>query len=125
MSNIPGTRRRGILNCILLLSGSLALVTARSAADNTQGSPWSFDTLRRHAAELARNSYQPRSEPALPDALAKIGYDEYQTLQFRPESGPWHSEGLRFDLGLIHRGFIFRDPVKIDLLESGQPRPFP
>lgn len=125
MITIPGAFRRCIATCILLLAGYLGLISVSAAADNPQGSPWSFDTLRRQAAEVARNAYRPYSEPVLPDALAKIGYDEYQSLQFRAESGPWHGEGLRFDLGLMHRGFIFREPVKVDLLESGQPRPFP
>jgi periplasmic glucans biosynthesis protein len=97
----------------------MMLSTARAETNGIS----SFDALRQRAAQLAKSPYHPATAPALPDALGKLSYDDYQALRFRPEAGPWRSDELRFDVGLMHRGFIFKDPVKIQLLEGGPPRP--
>lgn len=90
-------------------------------AAETNSFPFSFDRLRQQAAKLAESAYAPPSRP-VPDFLGKLSYDEYQVIHFRPGSGPWSAENLRFDVGFMHRGFLFKDPVAIHLLESGQAR---
>ncbi len=95
------------------------LLLIRSALGQTAHAP-SFDDLRERARDLASKAYAAVAEPKLPDALASLDYDQYQQVQFRPEAGPWHDQKLRFDLRLICRGYIYREPVKLHLLEGGQ-----
>src|SRR5262245_40656632 len=81
---------------------------------------WSFDQLRSQAAQLAKRDYQPADRPTLPENLAKLDYDQYQRIQFKPESSPWHEDQLPFEVNFIHRGFIFVKPLKMHLVEEGQ-----
>ena len=106
----------------VLAVGLLVTQQAAQGQDTSAAaSAFSFDSLRQRAAELAKTAYRPR-ESSIPDVLAKLDYDQYQVLRFRPDSGPWHQDQLRLDIGYFLAGFIFRDAVKIHLLENGQMR---
>jgi periplasmic glucans biosynthesis protein len=79
---------------------------------------WLMDEARRIAAE-------PYVEPAsdLPSGLGEIGYDQYRDIAFRPEARIWADLPGRFRLDLLHRGFIFKAPVEIALVEGGRATP--
>jgi glucans biosynthesis protein len=77
----------------------------------------SFNVLRQRASDMAKREYTQTPPPKLPEALESIDYDQYQRVQFRPEAGPWHDKGLYFDLRFFSRGYIFRDAVKLHLIE--------
>ena len=81
--------------------------------------PVSFQTLRERARALAAQDYRPEPKK-LPEALKKLGYDDYLGIGFRPEQGPWHKEQLEFTLGFFHPGYLYQDPVLIHLVEEGQ-----
>lgn len=115
----------------LLLGGTaLALAASRDALAQIgplpTGSPASFshDWLISEAGRLAAEPYQEPSEE-LPDGLGEIGYDQYRDIRFRPEARIWGDQPTRFRLDLFHRGFIFRQPVGIDLVEDGSVKPLP
>lgn len=95
---------------------------ARGADTNAPG--FSFDTLREMARALAAKDFRPsHSDP--PDAWKKMTYDQYQQIHFRPDSGPWNGEPVRFSFQFFHRGFIYSDPVQIHLVEQGAVHDYP
>jgi glucans biosynthesis protein len=95
------------------------------AATNVAPSAFSFETVREQARALASREFKLETEPPLPDFLKNLTYDQYHEILFRSEKSPWQKEKLRFGIELFHRGFIFPEPVRIHLLESGQMHDFP
>ncbi|MGH7968014.1 MAG: glucan biosynthesis protein, partial [Limisphaerales bacterium] len=81
--------------------------------------------LRLRASELAKKAYTPPAGSKLPEELENLDYDQYQQVRFRPASGPWYDKKLLFDLRFISRGYLFRDPVKLHLLEGDQNQEIP
>jgi len=95
-----------------------------SLADGTNPPAFSFATVREIARGLASKDYHP-TQSNLADAWKNLTYDQYQQIHFRPESGPWNGQPVRFTFQFFHRGFIYADPVLIHLVENGVVRDYP
>ena len=117
-----------------LMSGTAALaqigflpsLRAEMAAVSSGALPaiggWVAQLVRLQAKKLAGSAYvAPPETPS--EALAKIGYDEYRDIRFRPERAVWHGEGLGFELQFFASAYIYRTAVEIFLVEGDAIRP--
>ena len=107
-----------------LASGLLiASITPASWAAPAPDASEIFADVTQRARQLAAS---PFDDPAgdLPRALRDLDYDAYRAIRFRPEAAVWRDEAL-FSLQLFHTGFLFERPVRLNLIEDGQPRPLP
>ncbi|MFC6489113.1 glucan biosynthesis protein [Nitratireductor sp. GCM10026969] len=121
--------RRDILS--LVLSSSLAAVlpvSARAAAGGedyglTFGppEPFSFDTLKERAAEMAEAPWQEEKSPH-GDILQKIDYDAFQAIRFKKSHALWADEKGGAPVQFFHLGRYFQEPVKIHVVENGTAR---
>jgi glucans biosynthesis protein len=75
-----------------------------------------FDTIEARAQKLASRPYDPDAAK-LPEALAKLSYSQYRAIRFRPAAALWRDESL-FEVQLFHPGFLYREPVVINLVEA-------
>ena len=70
------------------------------------------DSVVKIARRLSQIAYVDLKDP-LPAGLAKISYDEYRDIRFKPEASIWKAEGLPYQMQLFHRGFYFQDLIEI------------
>ncbi len=100
---------------LIILSGLSPFIWAQTPV--TQGTEIGqsqlFDAISSRAKLLAKRDYAPL-ETNIPEALAKMDYDQYRSIRFRPESSLWHNESL-FELQLFHPGFLYREPVVLHM----------
>ena len=82
-----------------------------------------FEHVIARARMMASQAYTPAYDD-MPPALARLDYDQFRSIRFRPESAIWNGEGA-FALQLFHPGSIYRDPVRMHLLEEGRVRALP
>ena len=68
------------------------------------------------ARGLSQTEYSP-AETILPAALARLDYDQYRSIRFRPEVSLWRNESL-FEVQLFHLGSVYREPVRIHLVDE-------
>ncbi len=54
--------------------------------------------------------------------MAKLGYDQYQSLRFRTDHSLWGDAGLAFRLQFFHVGRGFSQPVHLFEVVEGQSR---
>jgi len=96
-----------------------------AALAGAAASPGGFDgqNVRAAARRLASQPYKAPANDDLPPRLAKIGYDAYRDLRFKPSRALWRDEGAPFQLQFFHRGGIFRDKVEIFEVVEGRARP--
>jgi len=81
--------------------------------------PFDYAKLKGMARTMASAAYQaPPSE--LPSAIARMSWDQWQSIRFRDDHSLWFGEGLRFRVQLFHLGFTIKRPVKIYAVEGGQ-----
>jgi periplasmic glucans biosynthesis protein len=85
--------------------------------------PFTFETVQHLAEDRASKPYHDRSSK-LPDALAKLGYDEYREIRFRRTSALWYDHAM-FEVQFFHRGFQFDRRVNIYELVGNQVRAVP
>jgi periplasmic glucans biosynthesis protein len=81
-----------------------------------------FASVIERAQALAAQAYTPPNFQ-LPQPLADIGYDSYRDIRFLPARSLWHGECL-FEVQFFHPGFLYREPVHINVVEDGEVRTF-
>ena len=106
---------------------ALALVTvvvnprASAAEQAPPASPPFFEALVNAARTSAKSEYKPPTV-TLPEFLKEMGYDAYMAIEFKREKSLWHGERGQFEVQFFHPGYIFQEPVRINVLENGEGR---
>jgi len=78
------------------------------------------EVLKQAQVLAAEKFVRPKSD--LPKVLQGLSYDQYREIRVKPERAVWSSEGVPFILELLHRGFLFTDPVAVYVVANGQAR---
>jgi periplasmic glucans biosynthesis protein len=100
---------------LLALSAAALAMPKQTHANETAA--YSFDTLLAEARQLAALPAQ-RRDNALPQPLSNLDFDAWRDIRFKPDRAI--SDALDpYQLQLFHRGFLYRDPVTISLLDKG------
>jgi periplasmic glucans biosynthesis protein len=87
-----------------------------------QRQAFGFADVNRLAEELARGPYEP-DRPELPEAFRDLQYDQYRDIRFRSDKSIWSNESVPFRLQLFPRGFLYRDRVRINIVDETGARP--
>ncbi|MEI6437288.1 MAG: glucan biosynthesis protein G [Candidatus Omnitrophota bacterium] len=69
-----------------------------------------FQDVADKAKALAQSPYQAPGQD-LPDALKKMGYDQWRDIRFKPARSLW--AGQPFSVQFFHPGFLYLHPVMI------------
>ncbi len=85
---------------------------------------FAYEDVVRRARELAGLAYEP-PRPQLPPALTAMNYDQYREMRFRPERALLGQANGPFRMQMFHLGFIYRDPVVVNVIRDGIPTPVP
>jgi len=110
-----------VASCLLALCatgqafGAQPSITPTSASEASQ--PGLFDAISSRAKLLAKGDYKP-VVTHIPEALAKMDYDQYRSIRFRPDSALWRNEAL-FEVQLFHAGYIFKEPKILHMATNG------
>ncbi|MFD1705026.1 glucan biosynthesis protein [Methylopila henanensis] len=86
----------------------------------------SFDHGRviERARQLAGSPFAPpRAE--LPKALADMSFDAFRDVRFKRDRAFFAKSPSGFSMELFHLGFLYKDPVVINLVREGVPAPIP
>ena len=70
-------------------------------------------------ATWRRSAYQA-PDATLPDALKNLEYQDYRSIRFDPGHALWRGQGLRFTAEFFHRGFLYKEAVKIFEVANGR-----
>ncbi len=133
-------RRRvlGGLSAALCLSVAPSVLLAQQPRTPTQpqGQPqtpppqnaapqprFGFEDVQRRAREISAVPYEPIAP--LPEALAKLDYDSWRDIRFRPERALLAQNGSPFRMQMFHPGFLFTRPVTVNVVRDGVPMPVP
>ncbi|WP_374450131.1 glucan biosynthesis protein, partial [Stella sp.] len=116
-------RRRDLLAGAMSLPFVLAMTREFGAASavTDPAHPFEPGTVRRLARELAARPWQAPKD-TLSGALARLGYDGYRTIRYRPDRALWAADKLPFAVQFFHRGFLYKDRVEMYEVAGGQAR---
>lgn len=104
------------------LSGS---TKARSAPPSlVKSEPVTFEVVVEKARALAAKPYAAPDSPP-PDIFARLGYDGYRNIRFKEDAADWRDTPAPFHALYLPRGFLFNDPIKVNIVENGVARPRP
>jgi glucans biosynthesis protein len=92
---------------------------AAAALGLLQDAAW--DGMRSRAKELAERAFVQRRVDDLPEWLAKLDYDGYRNLRFRPACMLWAGDPLPFCVQFHHRGYLFKEKTSMwEISPSGR-----
>ena len=92
------------------------------AAAKLGGTPFSADTVREAARDLASRPFQPQ-ETGLPGYLANISYDQYRSLRFNKDHALWRGTKEPWQVEFFHRGSIYKGRVDVNEVVDGRSNP--
>ncbi len=75
-----------------------------------------FDQVVEQASQLASQPYQ-KVEVNIPTQLTDMDYSQYRSIRYRPDAAIWSGDS-RFEMQLFHPGFLYQEPVSIELIEG-------
>ena len=117
--------RRDWLKAMATLAAAAFARPAGAAAAEEElkhlGKPQPFDyaRLKGRARALAAAPYR-RAAGTVPDAVKRLGYDQYQAIEYRRDHGLWANRDATFEARFFHLGLFFHDPVRLYELADGQ-----
>jgi periplasmic glucans biosynthesis protein len=123
-------RRRFLLNGAGVLATAAAGAPFGLAADKpaphglkTLGSsePFDYARLKGMARTLAAAPYKPAPNKITP-AIAKLDWDQWQSISFRKERALWADDDLPFRVRFFHLGFRAMKPVQMYEVQNGMSR---
>ena len=87
------------------------------------GDPAPFDPgmVTEAARNLSKRPFRPLSAD-IPGAFRDLSYEQYATIRQRPGTAIWGAENTGFAIEPLHRGFIFSDPMEINLVADAKAR---
>ncbi|HEX5285477.1 MAG TPA: glucan biosynthesis protein G [Polaromonas sp.] len=80
----------------LACAGALALTAAQAHA-------WGLDDVATLASQRAKTPYKEASH-AVPAELAKLDYDGYRDIRYKPDSMLWRADKLPYEANFFHVG---------------------
>ncbi|GLK55715.1 glucan biosynthesis protein D [Methylopila capsulata] len=127
-SQLTLTRR----DAVVLLGAGTALVPTGLAAQTADAppapppGPAAFDhgVIIERARKLAAAPFDAL-KAELPKALAEMSFDAYRDIRFRREKAFFGKSSSGFRMELFHLGFLYKDPVIVNLVREGVPAPIP
>jgi len=105
-----------------VVSGLVAGLAGLPALARGQATPFGFETVEAEAKKLAAAPFDA-SVPPLPEVLARLDYDAWRDIRFRPDRAFRVGADGRFRLQLFHLGFLYPRPVAVSLVRDGMATP--
>lgn len=107
-------RREALMAGLAYSLGLTAAATTSANAADPAPAPFDGMAVRRMARDLASKPYKA-PDTKLPDAIAKLDYDQYRNIRFDTKHSIWREQKVGFEVQLLHRGFLYND--RVDLFE--------
>ncbi len=111
----------------LLAVGAASGMSSPAFSDDAppaETTPFSFDWLIEETGRLAAADFEPHFGD-IPESLGNLTYDDYRKVWFKPEAAIWQNDATQFRIDLFYPGFIYKEPVRIALVENGQAKEIP
>lgn len=118
-------RRRELLKASTYAFAGISLLPrplfAAAAATSASTPRFDYAALKGQARALAAQPYAAPKQP-VPPSIAHLGWDEFQSIRFRPERALWAGGSSRFQLQFFHLGMQFRRAVRMHEVVDGVAR---
>ncbi|WNG37910.1 glucan biosynthesis protein [Archangium violaceum] len=105
--------------CVLGMVWAVVAGAAPKAAQAPAQKNSTVELVRERARQLAGRRYQA-PVPTVPKEYAKLTYDQYRDIRFRPEKARWRDAGLPFQAQFFHPGFFYTSPIIIHEVDGGR-----
>lgn len=108
----------GLRARVARLASGLLLASACGLA-----SAFGFDDVARLAAERAARPFVPPPAPPNSDWLARLSYDDYRSIRFRPAEAHGRRDALPFETQFFHVGRGHQRVLRLFEVRDGRPVP--
>ncbi|MBF0619710.1 MAG: glucan biosynthesis protein [Candidatus Omnitrophica bacterium] len=89
------------------------------ASGGNTGAGFHFQDVVEQARVLAQKPFEAPGKN-LPEALKKIGYDQWRDIRFKPSAALWAHDKSQFTAQFFHLGFLYQQPVMVHVVDQGK-----
>nr|USU33047.1 glucan biosynthesis protein G [Methylobacterium sp. OTU13CASTA1] len=115
--------RRAVITGLSVTSlAATGLLSGAASAQPGVPQPFGFADVERRARDLSKVPHAAKA-PNLPPAIARLDYDAWRDIRFKPDKAFLGAEGSPFRLQLFHLGFLYDRPVTVNLVRGGVATP--
>ncbi|WP_131114178.1 glucan biosynthesis protein [Lichenihabitans psoromatis] len=110
-----------------LAAGAALGLAPRAFAQTAPGQPvpkFGFEDVLKRARELGTAPFEA-TPPALPDSIARLDFDAWRDIRFRPDRALLGQDGSPFRLEMFHLGHLYPRPVTVNIVHEGIATPVP
>ncbi len=118
---VPRLQRRTFIKAAL--AAALLSSTSFTHTAFAQAAPFDFDAFTERMKARAAEPFDG-TVPELPEGFATLDYDSYRKVQFDPRHARWAGAGLGYEVHAFSMGWLFKEPVKVFEVASGEAQPF-
>ena len=129
MSDVHLSRRSLLLATTAVAASPTLLAQTPAQAPQPAVTPaapprFRYDDVVKRARNLIDSPFEP-TPPPLPEPVAKLDFDQWRDIRFRPDRSLLASNGGPFRMQLFHPGFLYKRPVTVHVIRDGVPAPIP
>jgi glucans biosynthesis protein len=106
---------------ILIFSVPAGPIAGFECASSAAGA-FHFKDVIAKAEQMAHKPYQPPRP--MPSSLSSLTFDQWRSIVFRNDKSPWPA-GNNFVLQFYHLGYLYDQPVKINIINAQGVYEFP
>ncbi|HBX59423.1 MAG TPA: glucan biosynthesis protein D, partial [Methylophaga sp.] len=111
----------GLITAFFLILFIQTAQAETSVENGDAGTEFSRNTVVEIARQLAEKPF--KAPPNAPDELAKLDYSTYRQINFQENAAIWGKTPTKFSFQLFAPGFLYKDLIDIDVVESGKAFP--
>ncbi len=119
-----------LLSAVVLVSLCAGPIVSWGAPNVPEATPattpppkrFNFADVRRRAEVLATQPFKAPDND-LPKFFRELNYDQYRDIRFQADKSLWRAEALPFEVQFVPLGFLFKQPVAINVVEEGASQP--
>ena len=111
----------GLITAFVLILFIQTVQAETSIENGDEGTEFSRNTVVEIARQLAKNPF--KAPPNAPEELAKLDYSTYRQINFQENAAIWGKTPTKFSVQLFAPGFLYKDLIDIDVVESGKAFP--
>ncbi len=100
---------------ILPLFMAMVMMTKTGLAD-----VFDYQNVVSIAQQMSFSPFNAK-KPDLPPELSEMDYDDFRSIRYKREEGPWFRQNIPFEIQFFHMGSIYQNSVKVHQIIGSQP----
>ena len=95
------------------------LLTTLMVVKTAHADVFDYQNVVSLAQKMSFSPFETK-KPDLPSELSEMNYDDFRSIRYKREEGPWYHQNIPFEMQFFHMGSIYQNSVRVNQLIAGK-----